>query len=313
MAEQKTLNEKLAPSVDADRPPAPFDDIISRLRDVRGRMKPAEQRVADVVLGDVEFAVHASNSKLAEQAGVSEPTVTRFCRSLGCDGVRDFKLRLAQSLAVGTIYFREPPPVQENSTLPYWNEVFYEAGQAIRLAERQLQETAVRSAVEILAKAKRILIFGLGGGSTALAQDTQYRLFRYGLAVTAYSDTYLMRMVASTLGPDDAVVVLSATGRTPEVLDAANIARQYHAKVVAITRPATALAAAADVAMTIDVPEISDVLKPTASRFAFMVAIDLLATGVAYQLGLEAQENLRRIKYNLMNIREGKVLEPLGD
>ena len=60
-------------------------------------------------------------------------------------------------------------------------------------------------------------------------------------------------------------------------------------------------------------PEIPDVLKPTASRFAFMATIDLLATGIAYQLGSEAQETLRRIKYNLMNFREGEVLEPLGD
>ena len=156
-------------------------------------------------------------------------------------------------------------------------------------------------------------MFGVGGGSTALAQDTQYRLFRYGINVTAYSDTYLMRMASSTVGADDALIVLSATGRAMEVLDAAQIARQYRAKVVAITRPNSKLAAAADVALTIDVPEVPDVLKPTASRFAFMVTIDLLATGVAYQLGIDAQETLRRIKYNMMNFREGEVLEPLGD
>ena len=96
-------------------------------------------------------------------------------------------------------------------------------------------------------------------------------------------------------------------------VEAAKLARQYHAKVVAITRSDSDLADAADIALTIDVPEVTDVLKPTASRFAFMVVIDLLATGIAYHLGLEAQENLRRIKYVLMNVREGNVLEPLGD
>jgi len=303
--------EAAAPEIETDTPP--FDDLISRLKDLQSDLRPAERRVADVVLGDVEFAVRASNGKLAERAGVSEPTVTRFCRTLGCDGVRDFKLKLAQSLVVGTYYFRNPPHVQERSRLPYWNSVFRHAAAAIDLAERQLDESDVRTAVDILATAKRVLVFGVGGGSTALAQDTQYRLFRYGLNVTAYSDTYLMRMAASTAGAEDAVVVLSATGRTPEVLDATQIAQLYHAKVVAITHPGSKLADAADVALTIEVPEVPDVLKPTASRFAFMATIDLLATGIAYQLGGEAQENLRRIKYNLLNFREGEVLEPLGD
>lgn len=313
MTDRDVKQTETASGASAERTSAPFDDIISRLRELRSDMKPAERRVADVVLGDVEFAVRASNTTLAAQANVSEPTVTRFCRTLGCEGVRDFKLRLAQSLVVGDLYFQNPPPVQENSNLPYWNNVFQKAGEAVRLAERQLDEAAVRVAVDHIARAKRIFIFGVGGGSTALAQDAQFRLFRYGLSVTAYSDTYLIRMVASTLRPDDVVIAISATGRTPEIVHAANLARQYHAVVVAITQPNSELAAAADVALTIGVPEIADILKPTASRFAFMVTMDLLATGVAYQLGLDAQENLRRIKYNLMNLRDGEVLEPLGD
>ena len=308
MVDTSSTSDQAMPSTAIDH-----DDLISRMKEQHGALRPAERRVADAVLGDVEFAVRASNGKLAERAGVSEPTVTRFCRALGCDGVRDFKLRLAQSLVVGTYYFRDPPDVKESSRLPYWNSVFRNAGAAIGLAERQLDEAEVRAAVDILATAKRVLVFGVGGGSTALAQDTQYRLFRYGINVTAYSDTYLMRMASSTVGVGDAVIVLSATGRATELVEAATIARQYHAKVVAITRTGSTLAEAVDVALTVDVPEITDVLKPTASRFAFMVTIDLLATGVAYQLGIDAQENLRRIKYNLMNFREGEVLEPLGD
>jgi DNA-binding MurR/RpiR family transcriptional regulator len=292
---------------------ASHEDLISRLKEMRPQLRPAERRVADVVLSDVEFAVRASNANLAQKAGVSEPTVTRFCRALGCEGVRDFKLRLAQSLVVGAVYFRNPPDMPENSTLPYWSSVFHHAGAAIALAQRQLDEAKIRAAVDILVKAKRILVFGVGGGATMLAQDTQYRLFRYGLSVAAYSDTYLMRMVSSTLGPDDAVIAISATGRTPEIIDSVLVAQQYRAQVVAFTTPGSKLDAIADVALSIDVPESSDVLKPTASRYAFMVAIDLVATGIAYQLGLEAQENLRRIKYNLLNLREGEVLEPLGD
>ncbi len=289
-----------------------IDDLITRLTQLRPDLRPAEKRVADVVLRDIESAIRASNSQLAQAAGVSEPTVTRFCRALGCEGVRDFKLRLAQSLVAGAASSSDATAT-ERTEAPYWNAVFGQARQAIRLAERQLDPAAAQQAVEQIAGAKRVFVFGVGGGSTSLAQDMQFRLFRFGVSVVAYTDPYLMRMVVATAQPGDVVIAISATGRTRELLDVTEIAQRYGAKVVSLTRPGTELAESADISLTIEVPEILNVLKPTASRFAFLAALDLLATGVAYHLGPDGQETLRRVKLNLMSIRGGDVLEPLGD
>ena len=289
------------------------DDLILRIREVMADLKPAEARVGQVVLKDPEFAVHASSATLAERAGVSEPTVTRFCRTLGQSGVRDFKLRLAQSLVVGAIYFHDRPASSPDSTLPFRNKVFDNARWAIDRAEEQISDADITSAVDFITRSSRVMVFGVGGGSTTLAQETQFRLFRYGVPVTCYSDTYLMRMVAATLGPDDTAIFISATGRTAEVVEAAEIARQYHARTLAITPSGRPLSAVVDVALTVDVPEDADVMKPTASRFAFLAVMDLLATAIGYRLGEGAQETLRRVKYNLLNFRDGEVLEPLGD
>lgn len=290
-------------------------DLISRLKERQPELRPSERRVADAILEDIEFAVHASSAELARRAKVSEPTVTRFSRAMGCDGVRDFKVKLGQSLIVGAMYFRDPPrlPDSVHADLPFAGMVMHHARTALDHVEAQLDKDSMRQAIDLVADARRVVVFGVGGGSTAIAQDTQYRLFRYGIDVTAYCDVYLMRMIAATLGGDDVVIAISATGRTPEVLAAAQLAQDYHAKLVAITKPDTELAHAADVAIAIDVPEISNVLKPTASRYAFLVVVDLIATGCAYKLGASAQETLRRIKYNLLNFRQGELLEPLGD
>ena len=88
----------------------PIPDILSQIKDSYGELRPAERRVADVVLADVTFSVDASNAEIAKRADVSEPTVTRFCRAIGCDGVRDFKLKLAQSVVVGRLYLAPAPP-----------------------------------------------------------------------------------------------------------------------------------------------------------------------------------------------------------
>lgn len=304
--------EVVAEMPETDFPPQ-FDNLISRVTQARSKLRPAERRVADVVLGDIEAAVRASNSQLARAAGVSEPTVTRFCRTMGCDGVRDFKLRLAQSLVVGPMSLESSAGDNENSVPTYWNVVFGQARHAIGLAERQLNAVTVNEAIECIVKAGRVFVFGLGGGSTSLAMDMQFRLFRFGISVTSYTDAYLMRMVAATVRKDDVVMIISATGRTSELVEAAAIARQYNARVIALTRPGSELAEAAEIALTIDVPEIVNVFKPTASRFAYLAALDVLATGIAYRLGPEAHETIRRVKLNLIRKSGGDVLEPLGD
>lgn len=288
-------------------------DIISLVKDSYSELRPAERRVADIVLDDVKYAVDASNAALAQRAGVSEPTVTRFCRAIGCEGVRDFKLKLAQSLVVGALYLAKSPTVSNDNGMPFWNAVFGEARRALQEAERQLDPAQLQKAADLIAKARQVTVFGLGGSSSALAQETQYRLFRYGITVSAQCDPYLMRMTASTLKPGDLVIAISATGRTREVIEAVELAKHYRANAIAVTAPDTELARACDVRLTVAVPEYPDTLKPTASRFAFLAAVDLLAVASAYKLDGSARETVRRIKYNAQIHRTGKEMEPLGD
>jgi RpiR family carbohydrate utilization transcriptional regulator len=292
----------------------PIPDILSQIRDSYDELRPAEKRVADVVLADVTFSVDASNSEIARRADVSEPTVTRFCRAIGCDGVRDFKLKLAQSVVVGRLYLAPlPPPDPSQDGSPLWNVVFGEARKALSAVERSIAPADIVRAAELIAGAHQVLVFGLGGSSTALAQEAQNRLFRYGIVVSAHSDPYVMKMTASTMKPNDVVIAISSTGRTREVVEAVSLARHYRAKTIAITAPESDLASEAEITLAVDIPEFPDPLKPTASRYAFLAILDLVSTAVGYQLDPESRETLRRIKYTMLNHRKGKVLEPLGD
>jgi RpiR family carbohydrate utilization transcriptional regulator len=292
----------------------PIPDILSQIKDSYAELRPAERRVADTVLADVAFSVDASNAEIARRADVSEPTVTRFCRAIGCEGVRDFKLKLAQSVVVGRMYLTAGQPVvPTEDASPLWNTVFAEARNALNAVERQVDPAEVVKAADLVASAHQVAVFGLGGSSAALAQETQYRLFRYGVVVSAHSDPYVMRMTASTLKPNDLVIAISATGRTDEVIEAVALAKHYRAKTICITAPDSELAKVCDVRLTVDIPEFPDTMKPTASRFAFLAIIDLVSVAAGYRLGAPALETLRRIKYNVLTHRKGKELEPLGD
>jgi hypothetical protein len=61
------------------------------------------------------------------------------------------------------------------------------------------------------------------------------------------------------------------------------------------------------------VPETANALKPTASRYAFLSALDLLAALTAYSNPRETQERMGRIKYALVNFGDGEADGPLGD
>lgn len=306
------------------RPPHPdtatragLPDIIARIKDGYAGLRPAEQAVADAVLADVRGATRASSSQIAARAKVSEPTVTRFCRAVGCEGLRDLKLRLAQSLVVGEIYLGEGhlhvPPAPDADHPPYWSAVLSEAHKAITEVERQLDPAALSRAAEALARAGQVMAFGMGGSSSALAEETQNRLFRYGVRVLAAQDPYLARMRAATFRPGDVLVVFSSSGRTREAIDVIELARHYGATTLAITTPDGEVAAAADIALTVRVIEYPDTLTPSAARFAHLAILDLLSTATGYFLGAGARETLRRIRFNALLRRPGSSLEPLGD
>lgn len=290
------------------------EDIISVIKQAASSLRPSERRVAEVVLADVNFAVHSANGELARRASVSEPTVTRFSRAVGCSGVRELKVKLAQSLVVGRIYLEEPRRVGGNNGKPtLWQIILEDIHRAINTAERQLVVTDFERAAEAIASCSKLVTFGVGGGSTMAANEAKHRFFRLGIAVSNYSDGQLMRMIAATLDKRDVVLAISNTGKAKEIIDAVTIAKEYGTTVVAITKPNSPLFMAADIPLGLYVPETPNALKPTASRFAFLAAIDLLAALTAYRSPREAQERMRRIKYALVKFGDGEADGPLGD
>jgi RpiR family transcriptional regulator, carbohydrate utilization regulator len=289
-------------------------DIVSVIKQIGPTLSRSEQRVATTVLADVDFAVHSSNAELARRADVSEPTVTRFSRSVGCRGVRELKVRLAQALAVGRIYLELPPHVGTDLERPaLWRSVFQEIRRAISAVEEQLQKEDIEKAAEAIARCSKLAAFGVGGGSTVAVAEVENRFFRLGIAVNHYSDPRLMLMNAATLGRNDVVIAISTTGTAAEVIAAATVAKQYGALIIAIAKPQSRLAAIADISLSVHVPEAPDALKPTASRYALLAAIDLLAASTAYRKPREAQERMRRIKLELMKATSGDADGPLGD
>ena len=210
-------------------------DIVTRISQRAAELRPAEQKVAQTVLGDIAEAASGSIQTLAERAGVSEASVTRFAKAMGCRDVRELKLKLAQAAAVGQRFLdggADRPPSSADGILADISNVL-EANRAL------VRPESFRNAAVALAAARMITVFGMGGGSTTMADEMRYRLARLGRPVTTYHDSMLQRMVAATLSRDTVVVALSVSGRVPELLESCRLAKRYGAKLIAITAPAS--------------------------------------------------------------------------
>ncbi|MBU1312095.1 MurR/RpiR family transcriptional regulator [Rheinheimera muenzenbergensis] len=282
-------------------------DVLSRISERFVEMSESEQRVAQLILDNVKAATEMSIARLADAASVSQATVTRFARTVDCKDVRQLKVKLAQSLAVGQRFVEETPDLDGIQGV-------YEAiKNTLDISRKLLVEADIHLAVSYLQQARMIFCFGMGGGSSIGSQELQYRLFRFGMPVSSYQDGVLTRMVAASVEPQDVVVAISLTGNTAEIIDAAAIARQYGAKVIAITRPGSPLAANADITLGLQAPESDFIYKPSASRYAMLAIIDVLATEVAKLNKRKSRDKLRRVKLSLDSHRGGDERQPLGD
>ncbi len=285
-------------------------DLIYMIQEKRDQLSKAERRLVDTILADIEFTLHASLVEIAERAQTSNPTLTRLCRHLGFNGFKEFKLNLAQSLAIGSRYHAhvEPKNIEDVSA-----NVIKGVEQSLQKLHGQLNFPLLDQAVAWIAKAPKVVVFGGGGGSSIVAQDAEYRLFRLGINAVAYNDSQLQRMVAATLKDDDILIAISTSGRNQEMIECAAIAKEYHAKVIAITRSNSPLGKVTNLLIPVDISEHNDILQPTESRYALLAIVDILATEAAYKKGDVAAENLRRIKYQLVSYRDEDDSQPLGD
>ena len=289
--------------------------MLDRIRASIPALPPAEQRVARLLLADPRSFATLPVVELAERAHVSKPTVVRFCRSVGYDGLADFKLKLAGSVNEGVPFVHRSVDdddkagdivvkVVDNAVaalLRYRNAA---AHQSVERAIATLAEAGRRSA-----QGARIEFYGVGN-SGIVAMDAQHKFFRLGVHSAACTDGHVQVMSATMLGPGDCAVVFSNSGRSRDLLDVADIARRRGATVISITASGSPLALDSrhspshSILLAADHPEDADRYSPMVSRLLHLMIIDILTTGVALRLGSDSlRPALQAIKKNLRERR----------
>lgn len=275
--------------------------LLIQIASLAPALPRSERKVADVVLDRSHDVLRQTLAELAAASDVSQPTVLRFCRRLGCGGYQDFKVRLAQSVVTRSAYTDlEVRPGDPPGTYPL--KVIDATMDALTNLRQALDVRAIEQATDLLARAHKIEFYGMGA-SAAVAFDAHHKFFRLMVPCVAYTDAHMQWMSASTLGPEDVVVAISHTGRNRELLESVRFARASGAAVIAITASHTPLAEHASLSLVVDIPEDTDVYTPMYSRLMHLVVIDVLAVGLALRGGPPTQDRLARMKAMLRTVR----------
>jgi RpiR family transcriptional regulator, carbohydrate utilization regulator len=280
--------------------------MLERVKASLPSLAPAEQRVGKLVLGDPRAFANLPISVLADRAHVSKPTVVRFCRSMGYDGLSDFKLKLAGSVNEGVPFIHRSVDA-DDKTGDVMVKVIDNTVAAFLKYRNDAITGAIEKAVVALAETyttgRRIEFYG-AGNSGIVAQDAQHKFFRLGVNTIAYSDGHMQVMSASMLSAGDCVVIVSNSGRTRDLMDACDIARKNGATTIVITTSGSPLASAGHIHLAADHPEGFDKYSPMVSRLMHLMIIDILATCVALRIGsAKLQPMLQGMKNNLRSKR----------
>lgn len=276
-------------------------NLLEQIRQRLDDLNKAERKVAEVILQDPQQATGCSIAALAQAAGVSEPTVNRFCRTLNVSGYPALKLQLAQSLVGGAAYVSQAVEADDRPEA-YVRKIFGSTIASLESTCKALDPQLIDKAVDLLTQARQIHFFGLGA-SASVALDAQYKFFRFNLAVAAQSDVLMQRMLASVAHTGDLFVIISYTGRTRELVEVARLARGNGASVLGLTAADSPLARACTLSLNLPLREDTDIYMPMTSRIIQLAVLDVLAAGVTLRRGVDFRPHLRKIKESLAQTR----------
>lgn len=274
--------------------------LVLRIENTIPNLSKSEQSVANYIIANPEKVIYQSVAALAENCGVSDPTVVRTCQKLGFTGYQSLKLAMAAAIVTPNQTVHEDISVDDNMQ-SISGKVFQSAVYALQFTKDTLDYEAMEAAVDALANARRIVILALGA-SGPVAQDLHHKLLRLGMEADVYTDSNLQAIACSYLDQRDVVFAISHSGSSKAVVDNASLAKKNGATVISLTSAGRSpLSKLANISLTTMSNETMYRIISVASRVAALTIVDCLYTYLAIRSedakSLKVEKNLQNLKY----------------
>ena len=274
-----------------DTTPNVFDTISQSYYELTA----SERKTADYVLKNRDRSQYLSIGELAEESGVAEATVSRFCRRLGYKGYNAFKLAIANAGAPKPAAASDKPIRDSDDPIELARKLYAVESEAMLQTLSLLRPAELDKAVTILRNARKVLCMGQGG-SMILASEAAHLFSVCEGKYVPVSDSHMQIIASATLIEADAVLFFSYSGATKDMMETLTVVREQGAKTILITRfPRSPGAALADVVLQCGSNESPLEHGSVPARIAQLFLLDILFTRVTLSEPDGCQANRQRI------------------
>lgn len=212
-------------------------NILELITEQYQSLTHSNRKLAKYILANTRETQYMSISSLAECSGVSEATITRFCRSLGLSGYNNLKLALAKSVHIMDVddHSGSSDGIRSENTLgTIFHNLFDECVLALDETRKLLDEKEINRAVDLISAADRVFCFGQGG-SMVMAMEAWARFSTATSRFVHIEDTHMQAMSIALATERDVILFFSYSGSTKDMEDIMRIAGEQHVPVILVT------------------------------------------------------------------------------
>ncbi|MCM3586009.1 MurR/RpiR family transcriptional regulator [Mesobacillus maritimus] len=274
---------------------------LARIKTHYVKLSDKEKTIADYILKHPEEIIHTSINQLAEDLGMADSTVFRFCKRIGFKGYQAMKIALASEIVTPIKDIHET--INEGDDVRTVSEkVFQSNMKALEDTLQLLVGGSFELAVKTIVNAKRVEFFG-SGGSSIIAMDAYHKFIRTGIPVFANSDSHMQLMSASQLGEQDVAVLISHTGTTKDTIQVLGVLKENNVKTIGITNFAKSpLSEEVDIPLYTVAEETDYRSEALSSRIAQLSILDSLFINVMIAREEEGHTSLHKMR-NAISIK----------
>lgn len=257
-----------------------MNNPLLRIRQLKEFAPDSQKQVLDYILSNPEEVTKLTIRQLAEKTYSSPSSIVRICRQLGFEGFSELKKDILIDL-ITLESNNEQKEVEKNDSLKEIIDKVTEINiRSLQESKSILDEETLSKCIELLAKAKTILCFGIGS-SYNVAKDAYLKFLRINKPCVVNEDFHSQILMAKNATKDDVAILISYSGETKESIDIVDICKQKGTPTIAITRlKNSALSKECDYVLYVSATEPLFRKGAMSSRIAQLNIIDILFTGL---------------------------------
>ena len=278
--------------------------LVSKITADLTRLSEAERKIGEYIIQNPELIPHMTTKDLSVKSGGSQATIIRFCKSIGIESYKSFKLALVKDLTLTEVGLTDFSTLQKKDS-PYdlFHKVIQVNKSAIESCANSMDKKELLEAVEAIKVAEKIVFFGVGGSSTA-AFDAQYKFTKLGYQSITSLDFHYMLSLIPHLSENDVFIAISTSGKTKDVLELARFAQKKGAKVIAITNiNKSPLYKEADIRLCTPNVEQDFRIGSISSRMTQLTIIDTLYMSIFHNIGEKVLQQYYDARNEMVNLR----------